>query len=232
MGIVRFTKKSLIYACLAVVAVLFVMAYAYLRVFPFYFSGMDQINPDELTGEFDDRLTGEFHGQKVTSALVMDSDLAVVLGSNDGVKRIEVDLTAQKVYAYQGSEKMFEFTVSTGKWGRTPTGTFRIWGKNRYAKMSGGSRALHTYYYLPNVPYIMWFSGDGISAARGFSLHGTYWHDNFGHPMSHGCVNMHTADAEILYNWVDPPTGGKNSVKASKDSPGTEVVIYGVTPRE
>ncbi len=154
-----------------------------------------------------------------------------VLGEASEEKRIYVDLTNQRVYAYQGDVLIHNFLVSTGKWGRTPTGTFRIWGKSRYQKMSGGSKALRTYYYLPNVPYIMWFSNDQVSAARGFSLHGTYWHDNFGHPMSHGCVNMKTEEAGIIYNWSDPPTGESKSVRASGDNPGTLIIIYGKTPQ-
>jgi len=50
-------------------------------------------------------------------------------------------------------------------------------------------------YHLEDVPYVMYFSGD-------FGLHGTYWHNNFGNPMSHGCVNLKTEDAKWLYNWV------------------------------
>ncbi|NIO43122.1 MAG: L,D-transpeptidase family protein, partial [Burkholderiales bacterium] len=49
-------------------------------------------------------------------------------------------------------------------------------------------------YVLPNVPYVMYFYKD-------YAIHGTYWHNNFGTPMSHGCVNMSTADARWLYNW-------------------------------
>jgi lipoprotein-anchoring transpeptidase ErfK/SrfK len=49
-------------------------------------------------------------------------------------------------------------------------------------------------YYLPDVPYTMYFYKD-------YGIHGTYWHNNFGTPMSHGCVNMVTAEAGWLYNW-------------------------------
>ena len=54
-------------------------------------------------------------------------------------------------------------------------------------------------YYLPNVPYTMYFY-------QGYGLHGTYWHHNFGTPMSHGCVNLATPDAEWLYNWASVGT--------------------------
>ena len=59
--------------------------------------------------------------------------------------------------------------------GRTLTGVFGIWG-NFIHKMEGGT-AINTYYYLPNVPYVMLFANDKVVASRGFSL-GTYWHNN------------------------------------------------------
>ena len=65
--------------------------------------------------------------------------------------------------------------------------------------MAGGSKALGTYYYLPNVPCTMYFY-------KGYGLHGTYWHNNFGHPMSHGCVNMKTEEACTLFDWASVGT--------------------------
>lgn len=147
-------------------------------------------------------------------------------------KHIEVDLTHQRVYAFEGSKKVYEFPTSTGKWGRTPTGEFRIWVKMRSVLMAGGSGA--DYYYLPNVPYTMFFSNNEIAASRGFSLHGTYWHDNFGHPMSHGCVNLRTEDAKTLFEWVSPTVTDPKawSTLATAQNPGTRIVIYGETPDE
>ena len=130
----------------------------------------------------------EFHGETIIPPLIGELAMSPlgVLGANTADKRIEVDLSNQKVYAFEGDRKVYEFVVSTGKWAPTPTGEFTIWAKVRSQKMSGGDRALHTYYYLPNVPYVMFFSNNEIAKMRGFSLHGTYWHENFGHPMSHG----------------------------------------------
>lgn len=154
-----------------------------------------------------------------------------VLGDSNVDKKIYVDLSTQMLYAYQGENLIYSFLISSGKWGKTPTGVFDIWSKFRYIKMSGGSVALHTYYYLPNVPYVMFFSNNEIAASRGFSLHGTYWHSNFGTPMSHGCVNMKTSEAALIYEWADPIIPeGKNSVRSSPDNPGTQVIIYGKPP--
>ena len=189
------------------------------------------IDPSVISGEFDGfDILGNYLGQQFESKKTSDIQ-PKVLGTNNTEKRIEVDLTNQKVYAYENDIKIYEFLISSGKWGKTPTGTFRIWGKFRYTKMEGGSKILNTYYYLPNVPYVMFFENDKIPAYRGFSLHGTYWHSNFGTPMSHGCINMRIEDAGILYNWANPYLGDKKSGRATDENPGTEVIIYGIAPK-
>lgn len=193
-----------------------------------------QIDPTKLTGEYDfSDTTGQYLGEKIATGEI-DTKIekeTKVLGISDRPKRIEVDLTNQRLYAYEGNELIYNFLVSTGKWGKTPTGTFQIWGKFRYTKMEGGSKELNTYYYLPNVPYTMFFANDKIPTYRGFGIHGTYWHDNFGHPMSHGCVNMKTEEAGLLYNWASPNLGENKSGRATTENPGTEVIIYGVAPK-
>jgi len=145
-------------------------------------------------------------------------------------KRIEVDLTNQRLYAYEGDTLVYNFLISSGKWYKTPTGVFHIWIKLRYTRMTGGSKTLHTYYDLPNVPFTMYFYNDQIPQSAGYGIHGTYWHHNFGHPMSHGCINMRTQDAQTLYYWANPDLQGNQSIHASTDNPGTEVVIFGTTP--
>lgn len=212
---------------------LFLGLWAGVAILPYHFSPQKPLVIESLTGEFDSRQTnGEYLGREVTSPFAPDiaSTFPDVLGSSESDKRIEVDLTSQRLYAYEGNTKVYDFLISSGKWGRTPTGTFRIWTKLRYTKMEGGSKALRTYYYLPNVPYVMYFSNDEIPSWRGFGLHGTYWHNNFGHPMSHGCVNMKTEDAALLYQWANPVLGDKRSVRATQENPGTTIIIYGTAP--
>ncbi len=103
---------------------------------------------------------------------------------------IDVDLSGQTVYAMSGNQVVNSFVVSTGLWPNvTVTGQFRIYVKYRYADMAGDN------YYLPNVPYVMYFY-------KGYGLHGTYWHNNFGRPMSHGCVNLRTPDAGWLFDFA------------------------------
>ena len=183
----------------------------------------------EANGEYEE--TNElviFNGQPVETKIAklipsseaLKQQEGVVLGATDDYRWIEIDLSDQKLYAHEGDKIAYEFLVSTGKWAPTPTGEFRVWIKLRYTKMSGGIRGTGTYYYLPNVPYTQYFY-------KGFGLHGTYWHNNFGHPMSHGCVNMATPDAEKLFYWTSPPVPhGVNVVYPSKGNPGTKVVIH------
>ncbi len=105
-------------------------------------------------------------------------------------KWIDIKLASQSLVAYEGQRAVYWATVSTGT-ARTPTpkGRFRIYSKIRSGTMAGPG------YRLPNVPYIMNFYG-------GYAIHGTYWHNNFGWPMSHGCVNMTIGDAQWVYNWA------------------------------
>lgn len=187
---------------------------------------------ESLKLSVDNDEVGTFAGRKILPPaidLAYDTSPKNVLGqaADSGEKRIYVDLSTQTLQAYEGEKLFMETKISSGKWGRTPTGEFRIWEKLRATKMSGGSGA--DYYYLPNVPYVMFFSNSEVAAGRGFSLHGTYWHNNFGYPMSHGCVNMRIIDAEKLYNWVGPEATG-NVTLSTADNPGTVVTIYGQAP--
>lgn len=149
-----------------------------------------------------------------------------VLGSTSGERWIEIDLSEQKLRAWEGDNLFLETLVSTGlPWYATPTGEFRIWIKLRSTKMEGGQGKY--YYYLPNVPYVMYFGNDKVPNWRGYGLHGTYWHNDFGTQKSHGCVNLPTSIAEQLYYWVSPNLGkNKWSIKSSGTNPGTRVVIH------
>lgn len=114
-------------------------------------------------------------------------------------KQIVVILSLQKVYAYKDGKLIRQFVVSTGVSDHpTVRGTYAIYQKLESTGMTGPG------YDLPDVPWTMYFY-------KGYALHGTYWHNNFGYPMSHGCINMKTDEAKWLFNW----------------SPlGTEVSIY------
>jgi lipoprotein-anchoring transpeptidase ErfK/SrfK len=123
-----------------------------------------------------------------TPTLVVGSEppLVTALGS----KRIELDLSEQRLTAFEGDTELLTALVSTGiSRYPTPPGEYTIIRKIRSQVMSGPG------YYLPNVEWVSYFYA-------GYAIHGTYWHSNFGHPMSHGCVNMTNDDAQWIYNWA------------------------------
>lgn len=112
-------------------------------------------------------------------------------------KEIIVVIHDQRVHAFENGVYLKTFVVSTGI-AEYPTviGHYKIYVKLRYTEMIGPG------YDLTNVPYTMYFY-------QGYGLHGTYWHHNFGVPMSHGCVNMRSDpvdDAAWLYNWAEVGT--------------------------
>lgn len=107
---------------------------------------------------------------------------------------IDINLSTQVLKAYEGDQLVFSTLISSGtSEHRTVTGQFRIWLRFQSQTMDG--TRLGYDYYLENVPYVMYFFED-------YAIHGAYWHNNFGQPMSHGCVNMDTEDANWLYNWA------------------------------
>lgn len=133
---------------------------------------------------------------------------------------IRVDLSEQLVIAYEGDQPIRGFVVSTGLPGTpTVTGTFNIRMKVRSQTMSGGTPG-NGYYNLPNVEWVQYFYED-------YGFHGTYWHNNFGNPMSHGCVNMTNADAKWLFDWASPTWDGKTVWHTSTgEDPGTLVIVH------
>ncbi|GAA5038656.1 L,D-transpeptidase family protein [Microbacterium fluvii] len=107
-------------------------------------------------------------------------------------RRLEVDLSTQTAYLFQNGKVFRSYAISSGKSG-TPTdqGHFRIYAKVRIQDMGGPSFG----YLTENVPWISYYNGDE-------AFHGAYWHNNFGHPMSHGCVNMPVDVAKFVYDWA------------------------------
>lgn len=113
---------------------------------------------------------------------------------------IEVNLSQQRLIAWEGGRRVYSIPISTGKRSTpTPTGTFAIESKERSAHMRGRD------YNVPNVPNTMYFAG-------GYAIHGAYWHNQFGTPVSHGCINLPVGQSRKLFNWADE---------------GTRVVVHG-----
>jgi len=135
---------------------------------------------------------------------------------------LDVDLMAQVLVAYEGERPVYATLISSGKPGTdTPEGLFRIWLKFAEADMTGNGTTGRDTYRVATVPWTMFFQDD-------YALHTAYWHDHFGEPMSHGCINLAPKDARALYTWAAPevPTGW-SMVHATPEAPGSWVRIRG-----
>jgi hypothetical protein len=144
-----------------------------------------------------------------------------------GEKWIDVNLKTQTLIAFEGDKPVFATLVSTGRMDdevkekdhRTKPGSFRIREKHIAATMDGDV-ASDGPYSIEDVPWIMYFNGS-------IALHGAFWHQNFGHVQSHGCVNLSPVDARSLFGWTDPKLpAGWHGVMATDDNPGTRVVVH------
>jgi hypothetical protein len=124
-------------------------------------------------------------------------------GVTPGERWLDVRLATQTLVAYQGSVPVFATLVSTGKGAEgtepaTPRGDFRVWVKLVTSDMDNLEAAeASRYYAMHDVPWVMFFE-------RGYGLHGTYWHGDFGRVRSHGCVNLSPADAAWLFEFSGP----------------------------
>ncbi|NES05509.1 MAG: L,D-transpeptidase [Okeania sp. SIO2F4] len=107
---------------------------------------------------------------------------------------ISIDLSTQRLIAWEGNKAVYAVIVSTGK-ASTPTrlGTFRVYTKYRTTRMTGPG------YDVPDVPYTMYYDG-------GMAIHGAYWHNMFGTPVSHGCTNVAVNHAKWLFDWASVGT--------------------------
>ena len=103
---------------------------------------------------------------------------------------VEIDLSDQHLFAWEGNNQTFTTIISTGK-AKTPTNTgiYSIQRKYPQDRMRGAD------YDIPNVPNVLYFD-------RGYAIHGAFWHNNFGTPVSHGCVNLPVSNAKWLFDWA------------------------------
>jgi len=132
-------------------------------------------------------------------------------------KRLEVDLARQRVIAYEGNQPVYAARTATGYFeGDTPLGEYRVERKQPTRHMAsdfGGNP-----FDLPGVPWVCYISWTGVS------LHGTYWHNNYGTPQSHGCINLSPKDSLWLFRWTEPFVPfGEDYVETDQ---GTPVLIY------
>lgn len=164
-----------------------------------YFTPIAIANGGELPPEAEDvteetAVEGVQEMADVTGPLLIDPALPLPAAPPAGAptegRWVEVDLSDQTVTAWDGDQVFMHTLVSTGK-ASTPTvtGRFKVRVKLPETRMVGPD------YDTPDVPWTMYYY-------RGYALHGAYWHNNFGTPVSHGCVNLPVDKAQALFDWA------------------------------
>lgn len=171
----------------------------------------------------DDKLYRSYYVPASHMRLVPDDELTAIspdVRADD--KQIVIDLATQTLTAYEGDKAVYLCRISSGvrlKEGgfATPKGIFRTILKRPCRHMSNPASEFGTGFDLPGVPWVSYFTSDGVA------LHGAYWHNNYGVPSSHGCVNMTPEGAKWIYRWTDPTVPPDNYVFSG--SYGTQVLI-------
>lgn len=163
----------------------------------------------DSTGEVISEIKAGVTGRTLGDTSDVGSEFATLLASGEGryelpvtetkftttslERRIEVDLGSQTTYLFENDKVIGSYAISSGLSGTpTFTGSYRVFAHTAMQDMGCFEGAP---YCTENVPWITWFNGD-----QGF--HGAYWHNNFGNPMSHGCVNMPIDIAKFVYDWA------------------------------
>ncbi len=167
----------------------------------------------------DGRYISDLYASEVRSALNMPG------WGKKGEKWIDVSIARQVLTLYEGETPVYATLVSTGEAGldsaedttATKRGIFRIHTKHVSSTMSSDEAGEE--FELRDVPYVQYF------AAGGYALHGAYWHDRFGTPKSHGCINLTPEDARRIFWWTDPPVplGWHGALSALR---GTVVFVH------
>ena len=147
-----------------------------------------------------------------------------------GDKRIEVDLAEQQVTCLENGLAVFScrcasgaaFTMGDGTIADfgTPRGEFNVLLKQASRHMVGEDESSPDYFDLPGVPWDIFFD------LQGRAIHGTYWHNDYGVPRSHGCLNVSIDDARWIYRWTHPIGAYKDDYIRSNWRVGTPIIIY------
>lgn len=158
--------------------------------------------------------TAIWQGRPLSPLLALSANLSLekqkILGIQSQDKLIEIDLSEKTLTASQNGQTLISSQINIGKFSQTPVGEFQIFQKFPSVTLSGGSFLSKSNYYLPNVPYSLYFTPD-------FAIHGSYWSENFGTQSGFGCIELPIDQAELLYYWTDSPN--------SSSTPGTKVII-------
>lgn len=174
---------------------------------------------------------GRLHYETTNDTWLSDSDASrldparrMPAWGKNGEKWIDINVTKQTLVLYEGSTAVYATLVSTGEAGlddaesttATQRGIFRIHTKFVTATMD--SDVVGEEFELRDVPYVQYFE-------KGYALHGAYWHDRFGTPKSHGCINLAPEDARRIFFWTEPalPPGWYSVLKPLR---GTVLFVH------
>jgi len=151
---------------------------------------------------YDSYLKKNFYVSSHDMRLIPDDELSLLSPEvPEEEKHIVVDLSTQLVTAFEGEKLVFSERCASGVKGTdTPKGEFRTYHKGPSVHMTNEGDALEneSVYSLPGVPWCSFFTGAGNA------FHGTYWHNDYGLPRSHGCVNLPSESAKFIYRWTRP----------------------------
>lgn len=188
-----------------------------------WINGVSRDDKDRLWYRiFDDKYTVSYYARAEAFRPLPISELTPI--SSDvprWEKRIRVNLEGQWMGCYEGDQLVFASKISSGQqierseyW--TPVGEFITFRKRPSRHMVAGNRA--TGYDLPGVPWVNYITEYGVA------FHGTYWHNDYGSPRSHGCINLTPAASKWLYRWTQPVVPAREM--ESWVSYGTSVQIH------
>ena len=149
---------------------------------------------------YDSEIDKSFFVPYYNMRLIPDNELTLLSPDiPESEKLIHVDLPTQWVTAFEGEKMVFSSRCSSGSKGTyTPTGEFSTYHKGPSVHMNNQDEDVKNHYDLPGVPWCSFFTSFGNA------FHGTYWHNDYGRPRSHGCVNLPSADAKWVYRWTRP----------------------------
>ena len=171
---------------------------------------------------YDDKWKFHYYAQAEHLRIIPTEELAPLSPDFPSqLKRIEVRLNEQVAIAYEGQTPVFMTRIASGGRFRngtysTPVGHYMTYHKRPFRHMAAGDLASNGY-DLPGVPWVSYITETGVA------LHGTYWHNDFGHPRSHGCINLTSQAAKWLYRWTQPVVPPNEQMVYEKYGTGVDV---------
>jgi lipoprotein-anchoring transpeptidase ErfK/SrfK len=165
-------------------------------------------------------------------AWLKDEDLAIAAKPSElpafagGTKKwIDVSILGQTMVLYEGTKPVYVAAVSTGRDGlgdpkstfSTVRGTFHI--REKHVTTTMDSHEVDNKFELRDVPWVEYFE-------KGYAIHAAPWHDSYGNPRSHGCINMSPIDARRVFMWTDPPLPADWHAVYASESTGEGTVVH------